>query len=252
MNATELDLPLLPSADQVRRREFATVRRGYDPDQVRDYLYAVANALETLEHRLRETKLELETALRLQQEPRRDPYEELASRFAELLRNADQQAERIMQEAKEQYRRMIEEARSEADRIRLDAQARAEQARQESQDALQRARDEADRMLSGLAERRRSVVEQLRHMQERLLDVARELEVTIEPARTDAEADEQGSVGEGEAEAIAPPEVPAGHPTWTEEPWADEPAGGDTLDLTDLEVPALDLDLGEEEEEERA
>ena len=36
MSATELDLPLLPSAEQIRRREFATIRRGYDPEQVRD------------------------------------------------------------------------------------------------------------------------------------------------------------------------------------------------------------------------
>ena len=26
---SDLDLPLLPSADQIRRRQFATVRRGY-------------------------------------------------------------------------------------------------------------------------------------------------------------------------------------------------------------------------------
>ena len=32
--ATDIDLPFLPSAAQIRRREFATVRRGYDPDQV--------------------------------------------------------------------------------------------------------------------------------------------------------------------------------------------------------------------------
>nr|MBA3690827.1 DivIVA domain-containing protein [Actinomycetota bacterium] len=36
MPAPELDLPLLPSADQIRRREFATIRRGYDAEQVRD------------------------------------------------------------------------------------------------------------------------------------------------------------------------------------------------------------------------
>jgi DivIVA domain-containing protein len=40
--ATEIDLPFLPSAAQIRRREFASVRRGYDPDQVRDYLAQVA------------------------------------------------------------------------------------------------------------------------------------------------------------------------------------------------------------------
>jgi DivIVA domain-containing protein len=246
MNATELDLPLLPSADQVRRREFATVRRGYDPDQVRDYLYAVANALETLEQRLRETKLELETALRLQQEPRRDPYEELAARLTDVLRSADQQAERITQEAREEYRRIVEEARAEADRLRLDAQARAERAHQESRDVLERAREEADRMLSGLAERRRSVVEQLQRMQERLLDVARELEEAIEPARTDAEAELAGEV-EPPADAPWADEPPADE----DDPWAQQAVERDTLDLTDLEVPALDLDLGEEDVEER-
>ncbi|HXF35733.1 MAG TPA: DivIVA domain-containing protein [Actinomycetota bacterium] len=243
MNATELDLPLLPSADQVRRREFATVRRGYDPDQVRDYLYAVANALETLEQRLRETKLELETALRLQQEPRRDPYQELAARLTDVLRSADQQAERITQEAREESRRIVEEARSEADRIRLDAQARAERAHQESRDVLERAREEADRMLSGLAERRRSVVDQLQRMQERLLDVARELEETIEPARADAEAELPAEEEAAEAIWTGPP------PADEDDPWAQEAVERDTLDLTDLEVPALDLDLGEEEAE---
>ena len=42
MSATELDLPVLASADQIRRREFVTIRRGYDPDQVREFLQRVA------------------------------------------------------------------------------------------------------------------------------------------------------------------------------------------------------------------
>ena len=55
-NTSDLDLPLLPSAEQIRRREFASVRRGYDPDQVRDYLSAVATQVETLEGELREAQ----------------------------------------------------------------------------------------------------------------------------------------------------------------------------------------------------
>ena len=38
MPTSDLDMPLLPSAEQISRREFATVRRGYDPQQVRAYL----------------------------------------------------------------------------------------------------------------------------------------------------------------------------------------------------------------------
>ena len=44
MPTSDLDMPLLPSAEQISRREFATVRRGYDPQQVRAYLTSIANA----------------------------------------------------------------------------------------------------------------------------------------------------------------------------------------------------------------
>ena len=60
MPTSDLDLPLLPSAEQIRRREFATLRRGYDPDQVRDYLEAVAVQVETLEKDLKEARRQLE------------------------------------------------------------------------------------------------------------------------------------------------------------------------------------------------
>src|SRR3954453_4183190 len=62
MSSTELDLPLLPSAEQIRRREFATIRRGYDPEQVRNYLGQVAAQVETLEGQIRDARLEAESA----------------------------------------------------------------------------------------------------------------------------------------------------------------------------------------------
>ncbi len=46
MSSTNLDLPVLMSADQIRRREFVTTRRGYDPEQVRAYLEQVAEQVE--------------------------------------------------------------------------------------------------------------------------------------------------------------------------------------------------------------
>ena len=53
MPSSDLDMPLLPSAEQIRRREFATVRRGYDPQQVRAYLTSIANQVGTLERELK-------------------------------------------------------------------------------------------------------------------------------------------------------------------------------------------------------
>src|SRR6266513_2839494 len=110
----DLDLPLLPSAEQIRRREFATVRRGYDPDQVREYLQGVAGQVETLERELRDQRKDAKAqrpptpgeslaaavtagqvmtpvtpATALPPTPPQDPYEAIAKRFAGVLESAD-------------------------------------------------------------------------------------------------------------------------------------------------------------------
>jgi cell division initiation protein len=184
--ASDIDVPFLPSAAQIRRREFASVRRGYDPDQVRDYLSQVAEQVETLELEVRETKLQPASgpaaggASRTDTASPGDPYERLAKRLATLIATADQEAERILEEARADGARMLDEARSDADRIRVDAQARAEEARQQGNELLERAKQEADRVLLGLSERRETLVHHLQDMQTRLVGVAKELEVAIE------------------------------------------------------------------------
>ena len=185
--ATDIDVPFLPSAAQIRRREFASVRRGYDPDQVRDYLAQVAEQIEILEQELRDSKLRPEDgrATEGQQRastpsPSEDPYERLSKRLTTLLATADKEAEGIVEEARVDAARMLNEARSEADRIQVDAQARAEEARQQGTELLERAKQEADRVLLGLSERRETLVQHLQDMQTRLVGVAKELEVAIE------------------------------------------------------------------------
>jgi DivIVA domain-containing protein len=197
MPTSDLDMPLLPSAEQIRRREFATVRRGYDPQQVRAYLTSIANQVGTLEEELSQLRLEIGSAAARGQmdepstvspEPapaasdRGDPYDALSKRFATLIEMADQEAERILENARSESEDTLTKARSEADRIRVDAQANAEEARQEGTDLLERARIESDRMLVGLAERRHGLVTQLEEMRTKLLAVADDLVVPIEEA----------------------------------------------------------------------
>ena len=180
MSATELDLPVLISGDQIRRREFVTIRRGYDPDQVRDYLDQLADQVEQMEALVREARMEAGAALRAQATPRIDPYEELATRVASVIRSADESAERIRLDARSDAEREVQEARSDADRIRTDAQASAEEARTAAERTLSEARERADRTIAGLSTRRDTLLDQLSGMQERLLTVASELERTIE------------------------------------------------------------------------
>jgi DivIVA domain-containing protein len=205
MPTSDLDMPLLPSAEQIRRREFATVRRGYDPQQVRAYLTSIANQVGTLERELSQLRLEVGSSAAARSEQvagpamaapaatpdatsSADPYDALSKRFANLIEMADQEADRILENARSESTRTLDEARSEADRIRVDAQAHAEEARQEGTDALERAKTESDRLLMGLAERRRGLVSQLEEMRGKLIEVADDLARPIEEAaRADAE-----------------------------------------------------------------
>jgi DivIVA domain-containing protein len=252
MSAGELDLPLLPSAEQIRRREFATIRRGYDPEQVRDYLKQVAAQVETLEGRLREAHLEMESVRQSPAEPQRearsepqveaapavDPYEELAGRVGELLRAADGQAESILSEAQAEAARAMAEARAEADRVRTDAQSQAEEARQHGDEVLHHAKAEAERVLSTLSTRREHLVDQLQQMQSRLLGVAQELESALGGDDVDDEFMTTSS------NAPTPDDSGVVDPHY-EDLWVSSET--EAMQMTDL--PAIDIDFGDVEGE---
>jgi cell division initiation protein len=257
----DLDMPLLPSAEQIRRREFATVRRGYDPDQVREYLQGVAGQVETLERELRDQRKEAKAqrpptpgeslaaavtagqvmspvtpATTTPPTPRQDPYETIAKRFAGVLESADKEATAALAKAKAEADRVVQEARSEADRIKLDAQARAEQAKQQGTDSLGEAKREAERILGSLSERREVLVTQMHDMQSKLLSVAKELEASMDAPEGPEGGDPAPAPSEsGTSDDVVDPRY--------EDMWA-IPKGKKMVDIPDLA--ALDVDFEEE------
>jgi DivIVA domain-containing protein len=253
MPTSDLDMPLLPSAEQIRRREFATVRRGYDPQQVRTYLTSIANQVGTLERELSQLRLEVGSAAARDEQTAgtiitshsmqqaEDPYEALSKRFAALIELADQEAERILENARSEATQTVDEATSEADRIRVDAQAHAEEARQKGTELLARAKTESERLLSGLAERRRGLVTQLEEMRSRLITVAEDLTVPIEDAaRADAaEGDLLADMGDEDADADGGAAVDPRY----EDLWVNKE---ESLQIPDLA--GIDLDFDEREE----
>lgn len=237
----------MASGEQIRQREFATVRRGYDPDQVRAYLSALAAHVEALERTLADARARVAQLEATPPPPAADPYERLSKRFAGVLATADSQAAEVVQQAQD-----------EAARIKAEAQARAEEVRIRSSQSLIAAQQESDRMLTSLAERRAAMLRQLHDMQTRLLSVADDLEVAIQPsAGTPAAAPPQPAHPPARSEP-APPEAAARADAPLDDLWvAAEPAqadaglaglfdepSADDLDLPDLR--GLDLDLGEE------
>jgi DivIVA domain-containing protein len=263
MPTSDLDMPLLPSAEQIRRREFATVRRGYDPQQVRTYLTSIAKQVGTLERELGQLRLEVGSAA-ARGEPSAapspttpapapseagDPYDALSKRFASLIEMADQEAERILENARSESELALDEARTEADRIRVDAQAHAEEARQEGTELLERARTESNQVLAGLAERRRGLITQLEEMRSKLLTVAEDLGAPIEEAaRAEAEdadlgqpiveAGVDGAAKVGDADEGETPMDPR-----YEDLWVHKDASIEIPDLT-----AIDLEFDERDE----
>lgn len=304
MSATNLDLPVLISADQIRRREFVTIRRGYDPDQVRAYLEQLADQVELMRVLLREAQQEAETATRTSSLPQEDPYDKLAQRVSSVIREADKTAETIRADAATDAERLSREARADADRIRTDAQAKAEEARSLADEAVRNAREQADRTIAGLSTRRDALVDQLASMQERLIGVARDLESAMDvqvtlPAlasieelfgdatsgrerRGDASPSNGTSASAATHEALLPTdetsdetsnetsnetvgdtEPPivigeAANPAFDHTPQGEEPymdpsyeelwEGTDAMKLDLPDIPALDLDWGEEDD----
>lgn len=208
---------LTPSAaaGSISQPTFATVRRGYDPAQVLDYVTRLTEHVEALKSEDRRLQAEFgpRDAVPEEQAPTgQDPYESVGTRVVDLMRTFDQdverlrrdaeaeagrivaeaktQAERIHQEAEKLRRevevegeRILAEARTEADRIRLDAQGKAEEVRVQAAEALRDAQRESDKVLSGLASRREALLDELRAMRDRMLDTTRDLEATIQGGR---------------------------------------------------------------------
>ncbi len=224
MSTGDLDMPLRPSAQQIRRRDFGTIRRGYDPQEVRAYLGSIARMVETLERELSQLREEAASAAERSEQmaagaattseaasPTEDPYDALSKRFATLLEMADQEAEKILEKARSEAAQTLGQAAREADRIRVSAQAQAEETRQEVADLLRRAKTESSRMVSGLAERRRSLVTQLEDMRGTLVGVAEDLAARIEEAtRADADDTEPAyKSGDEEAESSVDARTPS-------------------------------------------
>jgi DivIVA domain-containing protein len=189
---------LLPSATAGRNRQptFATVFRGYDPNQVAEYLSGVADHVEALESNVHQLESELKEARHQGTAVRdtvgdQDPYDGISPRVADLVRTFDQDVERLRAEAEAEVQRLLADARTESERLvadartdaertRLNAQDEADQARAEAERTFREARIASDQALSTLVARRDALVDELRAMRDRMLDTAKVLETTIE------------------------------------------------------------------------
>src|SRR5207247_5803276 len=104
-----------------RHPEFAKVLLGFDPRHVEEFVGQVEERIVSLERQLRDARAHLEAANRRAAAAREEAYGEGAGRMAELLRAADQQADRIRVETEDACRRQLTEAGIQADPFRREA-----------------------------------------------------------------------------------------------------------------------------------
>ena len=172
---------------QIRARQFARTRKGFDPDQVRAFLDEVATQMEQLQSELRFAQEEGEAASR---RAGPDPYTQLGAHVAELVRDAEEHAERIRGEANQEAERVIgeagrqaeqakqeaeaasnratEEAAAHADGLRQQAEGDASRMREEAQTALERATAEAEASVAVLRKERERLLTHVQGARERL------------------------------------------------------------------------------------
>ncbi len=180
------------SPASVRDANFPTARRGFDQQEVREFLRMVAAELARMQERERYLDQELrsmrlqragpppelddETLARLLGEETTRILQAARESAAAMRSKAEEAAERMLREAREDAQHLRDDAESEASRRRRDAEqdaeAELEMAKQQGREMVEEARAYRERVLSELSRRRdlaRQQIDQLVHGRDRLV-----------------------------------------------------------------------------------
>lgn len=197
-------------AKDVIEREFSTRRRGYDMDEVDEFLELVARRLHSLQQDLAEAYERLNKPIELAGHQ----VAELFSRAQEIHDEVAVEAENLRTRAREetqvQRERLLEEARTESAQERLrateDAAALVREAEEQAEQIRREAEDGAEARTRAAEERVRAVedrVSRLRENEQQLVGQLREIERslrTVAGLSPDSEAED----AEGNGAAASP------------------------------------------------
>lgn len=129
----------------IYQREFKRVLRGFDPDEVEDFLEQVADDYEQMikeNAELRERISTIETQFATEGQV------DGTKMIEDMIRQANERVNNIIQEAENEADNIIQQAREEADRIIEEAKSKAREGDSESASALiQQAKEEANNII---------------------------------------------------------------------------------------------------------
>lgn len=153
----------------VRRKEFKNVFRGYDANQVDDFLDAVADEFErayTENQRMREEISSLRE--RLQQ------FEELEESIRAALVHAEQAANDLRESARREAENLLESARREAELTIREAKTRSHQMLADSSGRVERVQESYE----ALQEAKRRFANDFRHLLKTYMEMLDSLEIS--------------------------------------------------------------------------
>jgi DivIVA domain-containing protein len=173
--------------DDVARHTFGSVRRGFDPDEVRTYLESLAAGLRGVADRERQLLDELADAEQRAANPVLDEHTlttALGTETARVLHSAQEVAAEMVAKSEAEADRLLSEARQEIDQSRSETEASlAEQAEagelaanelrdrtnQQVAEALESSRREAGDLLAQARDECREMVEEAQRLRARVL-----------------------------------------------------------------------------------
>jgi DivIVA domain-containing protein len=168
-------------AGDVARHAFGTVRRGFDPHEVRAYLEFLGKALDHANRREQELLHLLQEAEERARHPVIDESvltSSLGQRSAAVLRGAHEEAARILSQAEETAAAMVRDAQQQATDLQVNAESsaaeRIAEAELEANSLRQQAREEAAGVVETARVEGEAVVERARDHGRAMLDQAQE------------------------------------------------------------------------------
>lgn len=195
--------------DEVGRREFTKMRRGYDPIEVKAFLNKVSSELRSLRHanfELEGRVVELEGEIRSAERPDEHRIAQvLGEETARVIEAARQAANEIRTKAEENVARLLKDAQSDASQLRQDADQLIANKKQEADEIIAKAREEGQRLrvhAEETAGRLRKESEEIlaaktTEAEERAADIRGEAEKVLEEARVAAETEIEAGRDQG-------------------------------------------------------
>lgn len=196
--------------DQIRSKEFTRVRRGFDTDEVTEFLGQLAVGISELESDLRKEGVRANALERKIHAPHKAEGNVEAAFLAaaeskqQLLDEAEMRAQEIITDARSEASRLVEIPKSESQRaqqestaILLQATERLESAKREAASIEERAKSETTQLEAESAERGRRTVEEADRRAQETVDAARH-EAAIRIAAAQRESSDIRSTLEAE------------------------------------------------------